>query len=62
MSMDTEEVIKIRAAAANYAKAFLANKYKEEYTELYSAYCKNRGLNTRGKSRTIVDERELVRE
>ena len=33
--MDTEEVIKIRAAAANYAKAFLANKYKEEYTELF---------------------------
>ncbi len=62
MTMNAEEVIKIRNAAANYAKGFLANKYKEEYAELYSAYCKNRGLRTRKKPRTMVDERELVRE
>jgi len=60
--MDAEEVIKIRNAAAAYARLFLANKYREEYAELYSAYCKNRGLGTRRKPRTMVDERELVNE
>ena len=62
MTMNAEEVIKIRNAAAAYARLFLANKYREEYAELYSAYCKNRGLGTRRKPRTMVDERELVRE
>ena len=62
MTMNAEEVIKIRNAAAAYARLFLANKYREEYVELYSAYYKNRGLGTRKKPRTMVDERELVSE
>jgi len=60
--MDAEEVMIIRGAAASYAKQFLVNKYREEYAELYSAYCRNRGLGTRNKPRPMVDERELVRE
>ena len=60
--MDAEEVIAIRGAAASYAKQFLVNKYREEYAELYSAYCRNRGLGTRNKPTPMVDERELVRE
>ena len=60
--MDAEEVIKIRNAAAAYARLFLANKYREEYAELYSAYCRNRGLNTRKNRKPMADERELVRE
>ena len=60
--MNPEEVVKIRNAAAAYARLFLANKYREEYAELYSAYCKNRGLGTRKKPRTMIDERELVSE
>ena len=60
--MDAEEVMKIRNAAAVYARRFLAQKYKEEYAELYSAYCKNRGLNTRRNRKPVADERELVRE
>ena len=60
--MDAEEVMKIRNAAAVYARRFLAQKYREEYAELYSAYCKNRGLNTRRNRKPVVDERELVRE
>lgn len=59
--MDAEEAIKIRAAAANYARQFLSLKYREEYNELYFAYCKNRGLTTR-KRKSIPDERELVSE
>ena len=62
MTMDAEEVILIRGAAASYAKQFLVNKYREEYAELYSAYCRNRGLGTRNKPTPLVDERELVRE
>jgi hypothetical protein len=60
--MDAEEVMKIRNAAAVYARLFLAQKYREEYAELYSAYCKNRGLNTRRNRKPMADERELVRE
>ena len=60
--MDAEEVMKIRNAAAVYARRFLAQKYREEYAELYSAYCKNRGLNTRRNRKPVVDERELVNE
>ncbi len=60
--MDAKEVMKIRNDAAVYARRFLAQKYKEEYAELYSAYCKNRGLNTRRNRKPVADERELVRE
>ena len=62
MTMDAEEVMKIRAAAANYARRFLSLKYREEYNELYSAYCKNRGLTTRANRKPMIDERELVSE
>lgn len=50
------ESLKIRAKAADYARTFLASKYKDEYDELYSAYCANRGLITRAK-KEIIDER-----
>ena len=57
MSNDT---LKIRAQAASYAKTFLANKYRDEYDELYRAYLVNRGITTR-TSRNMVDEREMVK-
>jgi hypothetical protein len=50
----------IRALAATYAKTFLANKYHEEYTELYRAYLTNRGVPIR--TSTVVDERQLLSE
>jgi hypothetical protein len=52
----TNDTLKIRAQAASYAKIFLANKYKDEYNELYKAYLTNRGINTR-TSKAIIDER-----
>jgi hypothetical protein len=58
MSNDT---LKIRAQAASYAKTFLANKYRDEYDELYRAYLVNRGVTTR-TSRNMVDERSLIKE
>jgi uncharacterized protein (UPF0305 family) len=58
MSNDT---LKIRAQAASYAKTFLANKYRNEYDELYRAYLVNRGVTTR-TSKNMVDERELTTE
>lgn len=57
--MDAEEVMAIRSAAAGYAKQFLATKYREEYGELYSAYCRNRGIGTR-RNKPMIDERELL--
>ena len=60
--MDAEEVLAIRTSAASYAKQFLARKYREEYSELYSAYCLNRGLTTVRNRTPIPDERELVSE
>jgi hypothetical protein len=56
MSNDT---LKIRAQAASYAKTFLANKYRDEYDQLYRAYLVNRGVTTR-TSKNMVDERELT--
>jgi hypothetical protein len=53
--------MKIRARAASYAQSFLANKYYEEYKELYDAYLTNRGVKTR-RGRVMSDERELVKE
>lgn len=49
---------KMRAEAAAYAKGFLAQKYREEYQELYRAYLINRGITVR-KSTALGDERLL---
>jgi hypothetical protein len=59
--MTPDEVIKIRAKAASYAQSFLANKYYEEYKELYDAYLTNRGVSTR-RGRVIADERTVTNE
>ena len=56
-----DDTMKIRAKAASYAQSFLANKYYEEYKELYDAYLINRGVNIR-RGRVVLDERELVKE
>ena len=61
MTTEVNDTLKIRAKAASYAQSFLANKYYEEYKELYDAYLINRGIKIR-RSRTLVDERELVKE
>jgi hypothetical protein len=50
------ESLNIRTNAAKYAKAFLVNKYRAEYQELYDAYITNRGLAPR-RSKQFVDER-----
>ena len=57
----TNDTMKIRSRAAYYAQSFLANKYYEEYTELYNAYLINRGI-TKRKSRVMSDERKLIKE
>ena len=54
--MTPEETMKIRGKAASYAQSFLANKYYEEYKELYNAYLINRGINIR-RGRVMTDER-----
>lgn len=55
-----QDNITIRSKAASYAKKFLAQKYYDEYKELYDAYLRNRGYSTRTSKRTdIVDEREI---
>jgi len=59
--MTKNETLKIRAKAASYARLFLANKYSEEYAELYNAYLVNRGLTTR-KGKVLADERTIVKE
>ena len=51
----------IRAKAAEYAKTFLAQKYNNEYQELYRAYLINRGINVRSQG-NVVDERLLVKD
>ena len=53
--------MKIRARAASYAQSFLANKYYEEYKELYDAYLTNRGVKTR-RGRVVADERVVTNE
>ena len=58
--MDAEEVARIRNEAATYARRFLAQKYREEYDELYSAYCQNRGITSRRNRKPVADERELA--
>lgn len=49
---------KIRYQATNYAKQFLVQKYRDEYHELYSAYLRNRGIETEVRGR-LVDERQV---
>jgi hypothetical protein len=51
--LDAEEVAKIRNPRLMLQvmlNNFLHNKYREEYGELYSAYCRNRGILTKSKS------------
>lgn len=55
------DVMKIRVQAASYAKTFLANKYHDEYQELYNAFLSNRGISTR-KNKALVDERLISNE
>lgn len=57
MSNSTE----LRIEAARYAKAFLVNKYRTEYQELYDAYLTNRGISTR-RSKVLTDERTVTNE
>jgi len=59
--MTPKEVMQIRAKAASYAQSFLANKYYDEYKELYDAYLINRGVTTR-RGRVIADERISTKE
>ena len=61
LTVTNDEIAKVRAKAASYAQGFLANKYYEEYKELYDAYLTNRGVKTR-RGRVMSDERELVKE
>lgn len=56
MEMSKEEVLRIRVRAAEYARTFLANKYDEEYQQLYRAYLVNRGIEVRSK-KNLIDER-----
>jgi hypothetical protein len=60
MKNKNSEHVKERVAAQRYAFKFLANKYHEEYRELYQAYLTNRGIAVRA-AKPIVDERELVK-
>jgi hypothetical protein len=60
-TMTPNETMKIRAKAASYAQTFLANKYYDEYKELYDAYLTNRGISVR-RSKVIVDERTVTNE
>ena len=57
----TDDTMKIRAKAASYAQSFLANKYYDEYKELYDAYLVNRGITIR-RGRVMKDERIVTSE
>lgn len=59
--MTANETMRVRAQAAGYAKTFLANKYHDEYQELYNAFLTNRGINVR-KNKHMVDERLIASE
>lgn len=59
--MTANNVMRIRVQAASYAKTFLANKYHDEYKELYNAFLSNRGISTRN-SKVLVDERLISNE
>jgi hypothetical protein len=56
---DPTEIARIRVSASKYAQKFLRQKYRTEYQELYDAYLRNRGLNTRRHPAELVDEREV---
>lgn len=56
--MDSKETLKIRVRAADYAQRFLAQKYRQEYQELYRAYLINRGINVRSED-GLIDERTV---
>ena len=57
--MTTKSVARIRSEAAQYAKQFLARKYREEYRELYEAYLINRNVPVKGRVISMIDEREV---
>jgi hypothetical protein len=59
-NMTAKEISAIKSAAVDYAKRFLAKKYHIEYTELYQAYCRNRGVDT-NSTHGLVDERLLTK-
>jgi len=60
--MTPEEIRSVRNKATEYAKGFLSNKYYAEYTELYQAYCINRGVKvTKGRKLPPIDERLIVK-
>jgi hypothetical protein len=60
--MTPQEIRSIRNKAGEYAKTFLLNKYYDEYSELYQAYCVNRGVKvSKGRKIPPVDERLLVK-
>lgn len=57
------EVQRIKTAANEYAKSFLARKYHEEFRELYMAYLLNRGVTPHRSPRDpMVDEREILKQ
>jgi len=58
--MKNNEHTATRVAAQRYAFKFLANKYHDEYCELYQAYLTNRGIAVRAR-KPLVDERELAK-
>lgn len=58
---DPKAIARARVSASKYAIKFLRHKYRTEYQELYDAYLRNRGLNTRRNPEPIVDEREVTR-
>ena len=62
--MTKDEERKIRLQARIYARQFIAEKYYEEYRELYKAYIINRGVKPNKTAREVplVDERELMKE
>jgi len=56
--MTLNEIARIKSAAVDYANRFLAHKYSLEYSELYQAYCNNRGVDTRRSHKIApIDER-----
>ena len=58
--MTSKEIAKIKSLAVDYAKHFLSHKYSLEYSELYTAYCNNRGVDTRRSHKLPpIDERLL---
>jgi len=59
--MTTKEKQKLRNKAQRYAVAFLMQKYRTEYKELYRAYLINRGAEIHDLE-PLVDERKLLKD